>query len=299
MTDPTLPPANWYPDPNTPGQQRYWDGTRWTEHFAPGAASALSDVAAPEEAPTSDTAPVKKKTALWVTLGVVGGVLLLVIIIGSIGAANRGQDVSAAEPTASASAVESEEATPTPAPEPEPTPEPAPEPDPPAVPTQEIPGSGDNVIPVSITGPAVVSFWCGDCGSNTVLKTDGRESLLVNTIGVYSGSHLVNTSDGSAITMLTVEAEGNWTIGIRDLTTIAPTNGAATGHGDSVVFMADTFRAAAITNVGESNFVIKGFGGSFAELAVNTIGSYQGTVELTGPAFIQVESEGDWSITPQ
>lgn len=27
-----LPPANWYPDPQAPGQLRYWDGQRWTQH---------------------------------------------------------------------------------------------------------------------------------------------------------------------------------------------------------------------------------------------------------------------------
>lgn len=37
-----LPPANWYPDPEVPGQQRYWDGTQWTEHRAPGAGAATS-----------------------------------------------------------------------------------------------------------------------------------------------------------------------------------------------------------------------------------------------------------------
>ena len=26
----------WFPDPELPGVQRYWDGTRWTEHRAPG-----------------------------------------------------------------------------------------------------------------------------------------------------------------------------------------------------------------------------------------------------------------------
>lgn len=29
---PTTTPAGWYADPNVPGQQRYWDGTTWTEH---------------------------------------------------------------------------------------------------------------------------------------------------------------------------------------------------------------------------------------------------------------------------
>lgn len=29
------PPANWYPDPDRPDLQRYWDGTAWTEHTAP------------------------------------------------------------------------------------------------------------------------------------------------------------------------------------------------------------------------------------------------------------------------
>src|SRR5579875_1797238 len=26
------PPAGWYPDPQYPGQQRYWNGQSWTEH---------------------------------------------------------------------------------------------------------------------------------------------------------------------------------------------------------------------------------------------------------------------------
>jgi uncharacterized RDD family membrane protein YckC len=28
-------PANWYPDPEGRGGHRYWDGTTWTEHWAP------------------------------------------------------------------------------------------------------------------------------------------------------------------------------------------------------------------------------------------------------------------------
>ena len=34
MSTPTAP-AGWYDDGQHPGQQRYWDGERWTEHFHP------------------------------------------------------------------------------------------------------------------------------------------------------------------------------------------------------------------------------------------------------------------------
>jgi hypothetical protein len=35
-----LPPPGWYPDPNDPSTQRYWDGSQWTDSRAPGAAVA-------------------------------------------------------------------------------------------------------------------------------------------------------------------------------------------------------------------------------------------------------------------
>lgn len=35
MTETRLTPAGWHPDPELPQMQRYWDGTRWTDHRAP------------------------------------------------------------------------------------------------------------------------------------------------------------------------------------------------------------------------------------------------------------------------
>lgn len=37
---PSLPSAGWYPDPADANRRRYWDGTGWTEHVAPGVSAA-------------------------------------------------------------------------------------------------------------------------------------------------------------------------------------------------------------------------------------------------------------------
>jgi hypothetical protein len=64
--------------------------------------------------------------------------------------------------------------------------------------------------------------------------------------------------------------------------------------------MSDKFTTAAVTNVGESNFLVMAYGrGNVSPLIVNEIGSYSGTVKIAGPAYITVNSSGDWSITPQ
>ncbi|MFB9957829.1 DUF2510 domain-containing protein [Agromyces bracchium] len=65
MSDPTSAPPGWYDDGR--GQQRYWDGTQWTEHTAPlpGAqdatrpydTAALGGEASPDASPYADTTP--------------------------------------------------------------------------------------------------------------------------------------------------------------------------------------------------------------------------------------------------
>jgi hypothetical protein len=88
MTNPSTPPG-WYPDPAGTGAQRYWDGTQWTEHAAPGAAPPPPGYSygyppgsfdhAPGLAPAPVT--VEPAPALWWLVPI--GYLLLVI--GSIG----------------------------------------------------------------------------------------------------------------------------------------------------------------------------------------------------------------------
>jgi hypothetical protein len=182
------------------------------------------------------------------------------------------------------------------------SPEPPPAPEAPAVdvPTQVFDGTGDNVVEVNITAPAIVTFDCPACTRNTILKTNGSESLLVNEIGAYRGQHLINAYDNSMTTRFTVEADGAWSILIEDLTTAEQFDGAAWGTGDRVIYMTGSFDVATITNEGDSNFLVYAYGtGNRSPLIVNEIGAYSGTVEMVGPAFVQVESTSNWSIAPQ
>lgn len=56
LPTPATAPSGWYPDPNAPGTQRYWDGSQWTEHAAnttaqqpPNASAAVSTVRRPAD----------------------------------------------------------------------------------------------------------------------------------------------------------------------------------------------------------------------------------------------------------
>lgn len=61
----TTTPPGWYPDPNNPQAQRYWDGSQWTEHTADptgGQAEAgqpaATQISSPQALQTAQAAPV-------------------------------------------------------------------------------------------------------------------------------------------------------------------------------------------------------------------------------------------------
>jgi Protein of unknown function (DUF2510) len=62
----------WYPDPQQPGSQRYWDGSAWTDQRAPLAAAPLPPVV------------VAKKGNGCLKAALIVGVLLAVLAIGAV-----------------------------------------------------------------------------------------------------------------------------------------------------------------------------------------------------------------------
>ncbi len=265
----------------------------------------------PPAPPTA--APGKKKVPAWLVAALLG-VVVLCCGCGVVQAFSKDDDGSkpaAAEHSATGKPAETKSteasettppaattAPPTTAP---PTTAPAPK----AVPKPKVySGTGDDVISIKpLEELAIVAFKCTACTGNTVLKSDGRESLLVNEIGAYTGKRWINIRDNSVVTQFEIQATSKWTLTIgtvEQLATKAP-NGTASGRGDDVVLLGGDYRAAKITHTkGSANFVVyaynldTGRGG----LLVNEIGGYSGTRPLTVPALVEVTADGKWTIGP-
>ena len=57
-------PAGWYPDPENPGQLRYWDGARWTEDRTP-VPSAQTEEPLGQTTTSEGEAPAKRRLPVW------------------------------------------------------------------------------------------------------------------------------------------------------------------------------------------------------------------------------------------
>ncbi|GLZ31253.1 hypothetical protein Lesp02_34410 [Lentzea sp. NBRC 105346] len=252
--------------------------------------SSMWQQSAPVQVPQSYPLPLKKKPKKWPWI--VGGVVVLIVAGSALSNAQRDQATGAASTTSAKPTTTVRTTTTTTT-----TTTTKPPPPPPSV----FKGSGDDVITLDRpAGVKIAKFECPACTSNTMLKSDGFESLLVNEIGAYSGQMWLDIRDGSRTTTLTVKASGAWTLTVGELDMATKASGPVSGKGDSVVFFSGKSTKAKITNVGESNFIVHvvSLDKERLDLAVNHIGSYEGTVPLAGPALIQITSSGSWSITP-
>ncbi|HTK63697.1 MAG TPA: hypothetical protein VL595_15025 [Pseudonocardia sp.] len=304
-TPPSLPPE--WPDvpwtPDSPTATPWTPATSWSPSDTPGGPSGATPArpAAPEG--QSPPGPGGRNPWKWVAAGL--AILLLILVAGIVG-----RVTAPSQPAAT-------QAAPSPAPltDPDQTYGQAPQitPDPSSPDTfTPAPGSpptfysGRGNASVTITkdpGPAIVQFECDKCTGNTVLKSNGPESVLVNTVGSYSGRRPIDLQEGSSTTTINVGASSDWRM------TVSSGLGAArasvegaplTGQGDDVVIMNGSATKAHVTNTGASGFIVYvvPVQSATVSLAVNTVGAYDGTVALSAPAVVIVQSTGAWTITP-
>lgn len=259
--------------------------------------------------PTTTAVPSRKKKPKWLLIA--GGVVVLVLII-AVASKGRGSSTSpqaVTSPTdtsmasieasgAVASSTETRAPTSTTAAAAAATTKSTPSATPTStyqpIPAEHYEGTGDDVVTLSkAAGPALLTFSCPDCQHNVVVET--KADLLVNEIGAYSGTHLIDTSTRSGPTStVEITADGSWTLDIADITTASD---ATSGAGDSVVWVKSGNKVA-ITHDGEHNFVVTAVGARSGDLLVNEIGPYTGTKAIDTPAIVDITADGNWTITP-
>jgi hypothetical protein len=155
-------------------------------------------------------------------------------------------------------------------------------------------GVGDDVVDISTNGdPLILSISCATCQENFIITTNGDDYLLVNVIGSYSGRHVIDMTGRT--TQLTIQADAAWQI-VQDPLSIMYNDTHRSGRGDDVVYLPYGDRAR-FTHDGQSNFIVIAYDPGW-DLLVNEIGSYAGTVPFTAPAIVQIEADGNWTVTP-
>jgi Protein of unknown function (DUF2510) len=281
MSTPTLTPAGWYDDPESPEQQRYWDGQVWT-------GSTASPV----------TAQVATPKPIWKRWWFIGGALLLVLfVIASIaGSSNSTKTVS----PASSSALS---VTPTPTATPTPTPTPTPTAVAAAPKVFTYTGHGSKLLKIAKSGDGPVLVTISGHGSSSNFTVESLDSslqmndLLVNVIGSYSGTRLMDVNDGEVTARLKIDYPGTWKVVVHAISTAPVLTTTAAGKGDAVFIYLGSAQGIAFTNKGgDSNFVVTSYGDS-GDLLVNEIGNYSGEVAIgDGPELIEIQSEGRWTM---
>lgn len=154
------------------------------------------------------------------------------------------------------------------------------------------------------TGPVLVTAnYHG--ASNFAVQTPDSAQLLVNAIGDYHGTTLLDPSDGDNTTRLQISGSGPWTIKLSSLSTaVHYSGGLYKGTGDEVLGVVNgalstaTFASSAM----QSNFIVMEYTTSGNQnLVVNEVTppTYHGTVPLSAPSFLVVNAAGSWTMTTE
>ena len=184
----------------------------------------------------------------------------------------------------------------------EPSSTPSPEPTP-----REYSGSGAKVLKLRESDRSAV--WLVALthrgGSNFIVSPldpgGAEQSAIVNEIGNYKGSVLLNEDEGKETAALKIQADGAWTITLAPLSTARVWSGdSLTGRGDDVVILNPA--SSGLTTVdarhsGSANFIVDAWTESGRDLLINEIGGWHGEVPLpSGTFLVTIKADGVWSF---
>jgi hypothetical protein len=149
-------------------------------------------------------------------------------------------------------------------------------------------------------GPALATISGHGSSSNFVVESLDSSlqevDLLVNVIGSYSGTVLMDVQEGQETARLKIQYPGTWTVVLRPISAAPEFKTTAAGTGDRVFKYLGEAQGLRITNRGSGNFIVTTYGDS-GDLLVNEIGNYSGEVALgAGPELIQIQSDGRWTL---
>jgi len=166
-------------------------------------------------------------------------------------------------------------------------------------------GSGDEVVKFkkALKEPMLITTtWTGRSDNNTIYAydADGDEGeLLVNTIGSYRGTNIVNLYDGDNVKALKIEGSGSWVITLKPLADAKAWDGSGTykGKSDDVINVEDVFDGLdsmrfKSTNA-DGNVTVYGLGDNGEDLIVNEIGNFSGKYLMPkGTVLLRISSDG-------
>ena len=288
-----------------------WTGVVWEPVTLPPPTG--SPFTAPPPPPSGQ--PFWKKWWVWVIVAVV-----LLALIGAIGASGGSKTASTSSSAAAtvvrspqiSSLVPTEQPTVEPttqAPTPEPTTE-APTPTPTEKPASDwapivVKGSGSKVVKLDKPSDrAAIVTLTHEGDSNFVVwaldSTLKETQLLVNTIGNYRGTTLLDPDTADVTARLKIEADGNWTLKVQDVTKARRVTEKIVGTGDDVVIYSGPAGVIAARALSEDNFVVWSYSDS-SDLLFNEIGPYRGENTISGgPLVLSIQAVGSWSmnVTP-
>ncbi len=171
---------------------------------------------------------------------------------------------------------------------------------PPLTPVEPEVHRGKGNATVTTNWPArlgFVTFDCPKCGGHVAVQTENE--LVVNDIGPYKGTQWINDTPDDQATTFTITATAAWTLTIADERSVPVLEPGKplSGKLDTVVAVPEGGSTIAVKTKGNGNTAVWVLSGEYADLPVNQLGDYTGNVPVTGPAFVEIESQGTWTVT--